>query len=150
MSENNFPKNKAALQSNEEDSSDLNGTENSNSSFLENYFGPNGILPLDTSNQSTTATPSSENSSTNPVDKRFLLQNEDIEEDFKELSLVPSEQDQEKLDNSLNQLIQDLDENLEENDNASDVQEEEKKSIVLLGRKRTKSHDLEPYSSDEE
>ena len=28
--------------------------------------------------------------------------------------------------------------------------EEEKKSIVLLGRKRTKSHDLEPYSSDEE
>ena len=47
------------------------------------------------------------------------------------------------------QLIQDLGENLEENDNASDVQEEEK-SIVLLGRKRTKSHDLEPYSSDEE
>ena len=60
------------------------------------------------------------------------------------------EQDQESLDNSFFQLIQDLGENLEENDNASDVQEEEKKSIVLLGRKRTKSHDLEPYSSDEE
>ena len=149
MSENNLPKDKAILQSNEEDSSSQNGTENSNSSLLENYFGPNGIFPLDTSNQSTAATPSSENSSTNPVDKRFLLQNEDIEEDFNELSMN-REQDQESLDNSFFQLIQDLGENLEENDNASDVQEEEKKSIVLLGRKRTKSHDLEPYSSDEE
>ena len=149
MSENNLPKDKASLQSNEEDSSDLNGTENSNSSLLENYFGPNGIFPLDTSNQSTTATPSSENSSINLVDKRFLVQNEDIEEDFNELSMN-REQDQESLDNSFFQLIQDLGENLEENDNASDVQEEEKKSIVLLGRKRTKSHDLEPYSSDEE
>ena len=150
MSENNLPKDKASLQSNEEDSSSQNGTENSNSSLLENYFGPNGIFPLDTSNQSTAATPSSENSSTNPVDKRFLVQNEDIEKDFNELSLVHGDQDQESLDNSFFQLIQDLGENLEENDNASDVQEEEKKSIVLLGRKRTKLHDLEPYSSDEE
>ena len=149
MSENNLPKEKATLQSNEEDSSSQNGTENSNSSLLENYFGPNGIFPLDTSNQSTAATPSSENSSTNPVDKRFLVQNEDIEEDFKELLMI-KDQDKESLDNSFFQLIQDLGENLEENDNASDVQEEEKKSIVLLGRKRTKSHDLEPYSSDEE
>ena len=150
MSENNLPKDKASLQSNEEDSSSQNGTENSNSSLLENYFGPNGIFPLDTSNQSTAATPSSENSSTNPVDKRLLVQNEDIEEDFKELLMIIKDQDQESLDNSFFQLIQDLGENLEENDNASDVQEEEKKSIVLLGRKRTKSHDLEPYSSDEE
>ncbi len=149
MSENNLPKDKASLQSNEEDSSSQNGTENSNSSLLENYFGPNGIFPLDTSNQSTAATPSSENSSTNPVDKRFLVRNEGVEEDFKE-SLTIRDQDQESLDNSFFQLIQDLGENLEENDNASDVQEEEKKSIVLLGRKRTKSHDLEPYSSDEE
>ena len=149
MSENNLPKDKASLQSNEEDSSSQNGTENSNSSLLENYFGPNGIFPLDASNQSNTATPSSENSSINLVDKRFLVQNEDIEEDFKELLMI-RDQDQESLDNSFFQLIQDLGENLEENDNASDVKEEEKKSIVLLGRKRTKSHDLEPYSSDEE
>ena len=149
MSKNNLPKDKTSLQKNEEDSSSLNGTENSNSSSLENYFGPNGILPLDTSNQSTAATPSSENSSTNPVDKRFLVQNEDIEEDFKELLMI-RDQDQESLDNSFFQLIQDLGENLEENDNASEVQEEEEKSIVLLGRKRTKLHDLEPYSSDEE
>ena len=149
MSENNLPKDKASLQSNEEDSSSQNGTENSNSSLLENYFGPNGIFPLDTSNQSTAATPSSENSSTNPVDKRLLVQNEDIEEDFKELLMI-RDQDQESLDNSFFQLIQDLGENLEENDNASEVQEEEEKSIVLLGRKRTKLHDLEPYSSDEE
>ena len=149
MSENNLPKDKASLQSNEEDSSSQNGTENSNSSLLENYFGPNGIFPLDTSNQSTAATPSSENSSTNPVDKRLLVQNEDIEEDFKELLMI-RDQDQESLDNSFFQLIQDLGENLEENDNASEVQEEEEKSIVLLGRKRTKSHDLEHFSSDEE
>ena len=134
MSENNLPKDKATLQSNEEDSLSQNGTENSNSSLLENYFGPNGIFPLDTSNQSTAATPSSENSSINLVDKRFLVQNEDIEEDFNELSMN-REQDQESLDNSFLQLIQDLGENLEENDNASDVQEEEKKALYCLDEK---------------
>ena len=147
MSKNNLPKDKTSLKKNEEDSSSLNGTENSNSSSLENYFGPNGILPLDTSNQSTTVTPSSD-SSTNLVDKRLLLQNEDRENNFEELSNVPSEQDKESLDNS---SIKDLVENLGENNNFNDVLEEEEKSIVLLGRKRkTKPHDLNPYSSDEE
>ena len=147
MSKNNLPKDKTSLQKNEEDSSSLNGTENSNSFSLENYFGPNGILPLDTSNQSTTVTPSSD-SSTNLVDKRFLLQNEDRENNFEELSNVPSEQDKESLDNS---SIKDLVENIGENNSFNDVLEEEEKSIVLLGRKRkTKLHDLNPYSSDEE
>ena len=147
MSKNNLPKDKTSLQKNEEDSSSLNGTENSNSFSLENYFGPNGILPLDTSNQSTTVTPSS-NSSTNLVDKRFLLQNEDRENNFEELSNVPSEQDKESLDNS---SIKDLVENIGENNSFNDVLEEEEKSIILLGRKRkTKPHDLNPYSSDEE
>ena len=147
MSKNNLPKDKTSLQKDEKDSSSLSGTENSNSSSLENYFGPNGILPLDTSNQSTTVTPSSD-SSTNLVDKRLLLQNEDREDNFGELSNVPSEQDKESLDNS---FIKDLVENLGENNNFNDVLEEEEKSIVLLGRKRkTKPHDLNPYSSDEE
>ena len=147
MSKNNLPKDKTSLKKNEEDSSSLNGTGNSNSSSLENYFGPNGILPLDTSNQSTTVTPSSD-SSTNLVDKRLLLQNEDREDNFEELSNVPSEQDKESLDNS---SIKDLFENIGENNNFNDVLEEEEKSIVLLGRKRkTKPHDLNPYSSDEE
>ena len=147
MSKNNLPKDKTSLKKNEEDSSSLNGTENSNSFSLENYFGPNGILPLDTSNQSTTVTPSSD-SSTNLVDKRLLLQNEDREDNFEELSNVPSEQDKESLDNS---FIKDLVENIGENNSFNDVLEEEEKSIVLLGRKRkTKPHDLNPYSSDEE
>ena len=147
MSKNNLPKDKTSLKKNEEDSSSLNGTENSNSFSLENYFGPNGILPLDTSNQSTTVTPSSD-SSTNLVDKRLLLQNEDREDNFEELSNVPSEQDKESLDNS---SIKDLVENIGENNSFNDVLEEEEKSIVLLGRKRkTKPHDLNPYSSDEE
>ena len=148
MSKNNLPKDKTSLQKNEEDSSSLNGTENSNSFSLENYFGPNGILPLDTSNQSTTVTPSSD-SSTNLVDKRLLLKNEEREDNFEELSNVPSEQDKESLDNS---SIKDLVENIGENNNFNDVlEEEEEKSIVLLGRKRkTKPHDLNHYSSDEE
>ena len=148
MSKNNLPKDKTSLQKNEEDSSSLNGTENSNSFSLENYFGPNVILPLDTSNQSTTVTPSSD-SSTNLVDKRFLLKNEEREDNFEELSNVPSEQDKVSLDNS---SIKDLVENIGENNDFNDVlEEEEEKSIVLLGRKRkTKPHDLNPYSSDEE
>ena len=81
MSKNNLPKDKTSLKKNEEDSSSLNGTENSNSFSLENYFGPNGILPLETSYQSTTVTPSSD-SSDNLVDKRLLLQNEDREDNF--------------------------------------------------------------------
>ena len=77
-----------------------------------------------------------------------MLQNEDREDNFGELSNVPSEQDKESLDNS---SIKDLVENIGENNNFNDVLEEEEKSIVLLGRKRkTKPYDLNYYSSDEE
>ena len=148
MSKNNFSKEKNSIQI-EEDSSNENNNQNLISPSLENIFRPPDILQDVPKNQSTTITLSSQNrNDSNHVDEKFLLQNEDIKDELEELSVVPCVQNEGSLENS---FIQDLAENLEENDNLNEIQEEKEENFVMLGKKRkTKSPDLDIYSSKEE
>ena len=148
MSKNNFQKEKKSIQI-EEDSSNENDNQNLISPSFENIFRPTDILQEVLNNQSTTITLSSQNKNdSNHVDKKFLLQNEDIKDELEELSVVPCFQNEGSLENS---FIQDLAENLEENDNFNEILEAKDENFVMLGRKRKpKSPDLDIYSSKEE
>ena len=91
----------------------------------------------------------SENSN---IGERFLLQNEDIKDDFNESSLVPSEQDKESLDDSFIQELSLILEEIKKKDEfVFSSKKEEEKSIAFLRKKRnTKSPNLDSHSSDEE
>ena len=147
MSKNNFPKEKNSIQI--EEGSSYENNQNLISPSFQNIFRPPDILQEVPKNQSTTITLSSQNrNDSNHVDEKFLLQNEDIKDELEELSVVPCVQNEGSLENS---FIQDLAENLEENDNFNEIQEAKEEKFVMLGRKRkTKSPDLDIYSSKEE
>ena len=148
MSKNNFPKEKNSIQI-EEGTSNENDNQNLISPSFQNIFRPSDILQEIPKNQSTTITLSSQNrNDSNHVDEKFLLQNEDIKAELEELSFVPCLQNEGNLENS---FIQGLAENLEENDNFNEFLEAKEENFVMLGKKRkTKSPDLDKYSSKEE
>ena len=149
MKQNNtkIKKNKEEFSSSESESI----SSSNNDSQIWNLFGWNGILEEDSSyfnNHSTTLSFHS-NSGNNfqNYEKRFKCQEEDIKNNFSNLSPI---RDVENEESSENDLVQDIFANICVNDKKDENESSPEKEFKILGKKRrTKSLSLDSDSSEE-
>ena len=154
MNQNNTNTKKNNIKKNDNDLSlsESESISSSNNDFqIGNLSGLNGILKEDSSylNNHSTSFSLNSNSQKNVKysDKRFKCPEEDIKDNFSNLSDIPDIQNEESSENG---LIQDLFENIYDNNKNDENESIQEKEFKILGKKRrAKSLHFESDSFEE-